>query len=365
MPDLRYEDEYVAVVGSHPLPQSTLGVDALVVRTTNKLAEADPAGHWFVNQQVQEAMRRAAELGIIRNSKPLVGPEGRRELVASSEPSARLFARSAEDSAAPPGFDTDYTPTWREHVPSARALWPLQHPQAMAVAFDGAAPTSEVDRLFFAHVLDAVGIRSRAAVMSAALMTWMGGAENLRWLSLASGAAVPVVAAAQRLISTGVGVKVDLFDLDEEALRLASNLAVEAGIEGFVDSRVTNLFDLDDLARKAAENGGYDVVDILGFFEYLPDIDHESSNGFAIPSASAFLRRAMDLMNPGGMLVLSNMLTTHPQLDFVLRVVQWPYIRPRSLESLLGLIRRAGVDDDQVTLLLPDDGVYAVALIQS
>jgi hypothetical protein len=66
-------------------------------------------------------------------------------------------------------------------------------------------------------------------------------------------------------------------------------------------------------------------VDVVGFVEYLPD--------------------------------------THPQLDFVMRCVPWPRIQPRSLDRLVQTIRAAGVDEDRVTVHLPDDGVYAAATI--
>jgi hypothetical protein len=98
----------------------------------------------------------------------------------------------------------------------------------------------------------------------------------------------------------------------------------------------------------------------------LPDQSVSLGAGRSIPSASDFLRVALQFAQPsGGTVVLSNMLDTHPQLDFVLRVVQWPYIQPRSISGLSAMIEQAGVAKDKVTLLLPDDGVYAVAVIRT
>jgi cyclopropane fatty-acyl-phospholipid synthase-like methyltransferase len=119
----------------------------------------------------------------------------------------------------------------------------------------------------------------------------------------------------------------------------------------------TNLLDPAAFHRTKAR---FDVVESVGFFEYLPT---EPIEGL-FPSASEYLAGAISMTRPGGIVLIGNMLDTHAQLDFVMRCIQWPYIVPRSLEQLLDVIRKAGVADEQITIHLPDDGVYAVATIE-
>jgi cyclopropane fatty-acyl-phospholipid synthase-like methyltransferase len=143
---------------------------------------------------------------------------------------------------------------------------------------------------------------------------------------------------------------------DQESLAMAEELAGRHGLSDRFDGSVVDLLDLDTLHDTPAR---FDMADILGFFEYLP-----SETGTGFPSASDYIAAAVSVVEPGGVLVLANMLDTHPQLDFVMRCVQWPFIQPRSVDELVGLIQAAGVADDRTTIYLPDDGVYAVAAIQ-
>ena len=124
-----------------------------------------------------------------------------------------------------------------------------------------------------------------------------------------------------------------------------------------------DLLDLTSVADNVPGTGGYDVVEMMGFFEYLPD-EPRHVGSLTIPSAGQFLATAISLAAPGGLVVFGNMLTTHPQLVFTLKVVQWPYIQPRSLADLVALLERVGVEPDNATIYTPDDGVYAVVAIR-
>ncbi|MEG3613720.1 hypothetical protein [Isoptericola haloaureus] len=358
--DLQYADEHVEILGCHPLSDLAqgdhlaVGVEAYVVATRNLVAERDPAGYWWVNQRVEDDVRRLVEAGVER-TVPLSGPRGRAALAAQHPVLDRWWGDAAEPGRD--GADFCYMPRWREHVPSARALWPLQNPDAPRLPFDHGALPSDDDWTVWSHVSDAVGIRSRAAVMAALLRTRFVGHDWASWVSLAGGALLPVMSSAVALSVAGVDVDVELWDSDPEAMMLAETLAEKHELLGHFAVRGANLYDLAALADVGPR---YDMVDVLGFFEYLPT---DLVPGLRVPTAGDFLSAALSLAKPGGTLVLGNMLSSRPQLDFVTRLVQWPYIRPRSLDELLDVIRRAGVHDDQITLYLPDDGVYAVATI--
>ena len=92
-----------------------------------------------------------------------------------------------------------------------------------------------------------------------------------------------------------------------------------------------------------------DFVDALGIFEYFKDG----------PSAR-FLANAYKLVKPGGALVAANMLDTHPEIDFNQRVIGWPTIYPRSIDDLKSIIKEAGIDQENVSVTIPSDGIYAI-----
>ncbi|MDY7103922.1 MAG: hypothetical protein S0880_22280 [Actinomycetota bacterium] len=351
---LRYADEQVEIIGCQPIEQLGLGVDVYAVATMNLAAQRDPAGYWYVNHMVAQHVRRLIEDGVDRPDLPLAGPKGRAELAEKHDVLSEWWGTG--EGRPRSGFEFEYLARWREHVPSAKALWPLQHP-GETLPFDGGAIPNADDWRALTHVADAVGIRSRAAVVAAILRARYATADTLSWLSLASGALVPIMKTAHALERVGVDCALELWDLDADALTMGLDLAERHGLASPLKTAQVNLLDPAEFGRARAR---FDVVETVGFFEYLPD---EPIEGL-FPSASQYLAGALAMVRPGGVLVLGNMLDTHPQLDFVMRCVQWPYIVPRSLEQFLDVIRAAGVADEQVTFHLPDDGVYAVATIE-
>lgn len=249
---------------------------------------------------------------------------------------------------------------WRDLVPSAMALLPMHAPHTshFPLPVDAAVPSFGD---YVTHPRDSIGIRSRAAVMADLLTERALAVGGGAWLSLACGAALPVLEVAATLDAT---VTVDLVDLDPLALSYADGFAEALGLGEWVRCTQADLLDLAGLPDAVpGEPGGYDVVEMMGFFEYLPDSPREVGT-MTIPSAGQFLTAAMSLAVPGGLVVFGNMLTTHPQIDFILKVVQWPYVRPRSLDELAELVASAGVDSSQATFYTPDDGVYAIVAIQ-
>lgn len=90
-------------------------------------------------------------------------------------------------------------------------------------------------------------------------------------------------------------------------------------------------------------------MDALGIFEYFNDTD-----------AVTFLKHVLRLLKPGGALIISNMLTSSPQIDFALRCIGWTPIFPRTLQQLQDIHLAAGIPAENVTVIVPKDGVYAV-----
>ncbi|WP_353810403.1 hypothetical protein [Agromyces sp. SYSU T00194] len=357
-PDLQYADEHVELRAFTPARDTGLDAAAYRVETRNLVARRDPEGYRYVTEMVERQTARLAADGVDRPRRPLTGPDGRELLSRRHEVLDEWWGIGRDRPRE--AFAFDYMPRWREHVPSAKALWPLQHPGEPTLPFDdGAAPNAD-DWAVLSHVADAVGIRSRAAVLAAVAEAQLAATEGGSCLSLGSGGLVPILKSAGALGARGMDTAVELWDADPDAIDMAHLLAVRHGLPAPLTTRQVNLYDLRALRSAASQ---FDLVDLLGFFEYLPT-EAPPVAGSLVPTASDFLAAALTRVAPGGTLVLANMRDTHPQLDFVMRCVQWPYIHPRGLDELAAIIRGAGVADERVTFYLPDDDVYAVVEIE-
>ena len=339
----------MSTVGYTPTGQVG-GVKVVEVGTRNHLAEADPEGFARVTAQVQSLMAATAEAGIGRSRRPIIGPGSARQVHDLNPASKRLT-----------DFASGYWEGWRDLVPSAMALLPIQAPHTTHLPGSEAVELPR-NRDYLIHLSDAIGIRSRAAVLHDLITGAPDGQQvGPAWLSLACGAALPVL---QTAADHAEEVTVDLVDLDPVALEYAEGFARALGLGDRVRCTRADLLDLLSLPSAVDfRPEGYDLVEMMGFFEYLPD-QPQLAGTMTVPSAGEFLATALSLAAPGGLVVFGNMLPTHPQIDFTLKVVQWPYVRPRSVDDLVRLVTAVGVAPDHVTIYTPDDGVYAVVAIR-
>ena len=247
----------------------------------------------------------------------------------------------------------------------ATALYPLQRPD-----IDRLPSGAEIDdksRAFFYHGLDAIGIRTRAKIMSEIVSDHLGDQPAARWISLACGGAVPVIDAIKNCEDMNL-VHLDLVDFDHQALDFASHLAVEEAAlqevpsfnkESELRSYTTHELNLirgliveDGIVEKFGENNS-DVVDALGIFEY-----------FSKKDSTVFLKNAYRLVRDDGILVIANMLSDRPELEFNRRGVGWPQLYPRSLEEMAEIIVDAGIPAEKARIIIPEDGIYAVVEIK-
>lgn len=253
---------------------------------------------------------------------------------------------------------------WRTNlVPSAKSLTPVYH--AAHPTLPTGEPIDAGTRGYFLHSLDAIGIRTRAAIMAAVARHYIAANRTTRWASLACSAAIPVFVALHD--RPPAGLDITLVDLDPDALAHAAEQAAQHGLREGVDFHLLQrhlIRDLITTAKLVAELGesSMDFVDMLGIFEYIP----EESNGLpgGLKSAAVFLRNAFRLVRPGGALVAGNLLDTHTQLDFNQRGLGWPNIYARSRRTILRIITDAGIAAEQVTMRIADDGVFAVVEIR-
>jgi SAM-dependent methyltransferase len=174
-----------------------------------------------------------------------------------------------------------------------------------------------------------------------------------RWVSLASGAAVPVLDAMAGVEGLTQRPHLTLVDIDPVALALAERMVLEHGLGRSDVSLLQRDLVRDLLVRSTllteVGEGTADLVEALGIFEYFRDA-----------ASVRLLRESFRLLRPGGSLVVANMLSDRRELHFNQRAIGWPLLVPRSVEQLVDLVRRAGLPLDRTTISIPQDGVYAV-----
>lgn len=247
----------------------------------------------------------------------------------------------------------------------ATALYPLQRPYANMLP--SGQQIDERSRAFFYHGLDAIGIRTRAKIMTEISMRYLGDKPAARWISLACGGAVPVIDALKAHDDIGM-IHLDLVDYNPDALAFASELATqEASLQKVPtynrenelrsysiheSNLVRGLIASDSLVDKFGENSS-DMVDALGIFEY-----------FSKKDSTKFLKNAYRMVRDDGVMVIANMLADRPQMEFNRRGVGWPQLYPRSIDELSQIIIDAEIDPDKVKIIIPEDGIYAVVEIR-
>lgn len=245
---------------------------------------------------------------------------------------------------------------WAEAFPSAIALEPLQR-----LALGGSElPGGTVDPRtleWFTNMVDGIGIRSRARIYANDVVEVAANSPShvLTIVSAGSGAAVPNIEASERVEGElGKRLNWKLYDLDPKALDFAEKLKEQSSVA----HSTFELGERDNEGKFRGRNyfrafevpdGSADVVDALGLWEYLDD-----------RKATKFLEKLYPKVKPGGKMIVSNMLTSRPQLEYNQRAVGWPSLHLRSDQELLDIVQAAGIDTHFVTMTHARDGVYVV-----
>lgn len=256
---------------------------------------------------------------------------------------------------------------WRELVPRAEALFYLNHPTPgrrilVTGSRDGVDKTSRITReggIQLQFVADGIAMRDRSKAMQAVAedhYARQGEANrDIRWLSLASGAAEPSLKAAKGLMGLlDNDVFLTVVDRNPTSLKHVQDNASRVGIDfskqvEVIDENILRPDLKYALSRESKRsNQLYDVVEIMGFMEYLPqEGDVLGAKKFdRLPQASDFVKKAYDFVRPGGILITGNMIYPRPQLNFVFGVVDWPIINARREEDIVRVLAQAGILDD-------------------
>ncbi|OYX41604.1 hypothetical protein B7Y94_04795 [Candidatus Saccharibacteria bacterium 32-49-12] len=269
----------------------------------------------------------------------------------------------------------DGVENWLELVPTAAALMPIYNPDVAQLP-NGQMMTSDL-REWLGNLYDGIGIRGRgAAVTRLAAEESMRHSEPIDMISLACGAAQPIFDALGSVRSNGASVpRVKMVDLSKPILELVDEVAAQSGLGDHVETVRMNILKRDRFDESVLGYGQSGFVEAVGIFEYLKDLgdqneyDKVMERGSNMADAVTFLRNSYDLVKPGGMLLIGNMLDTHPQLGFTLNVVQWPHIQPRSVDQMIDIVGKSQIPVGSLDIYLPNDGdpgnaVYALYAIR-
>lgn len=192
----------------------------------------------------------------------------------------------------------------------------------------------------------AVSLRARKELFEKLLSTF-----GDTWLSLAAGGGLPVLDAVEK---SGRGIDLTVTDYDPAGLRLIKKRVAERGLsdhvtvlhrdlrrneEGFEhghlkDKLVTaiGLKHLPYLHEEPIPLNAFDTIEADGFFEYLP-----------FDPAAQLLVNALRHSNrkDGSRLIVSNIVDTHPDREWLHGVAQWTVMKYRGLDEMKQIFEKA------------------------
>jgi hypothetical protein len=260
---------------------------------------------------------------------------------------------------------------WQRSIPSPFALLPVYSPLPGSPLFNRrgrqVGELDEITSAILTVLKEPHGVRSRGAVMAHALRQYVDrgslGGEELKVASVASGTTLPVLLEAKE---TGVPTAITPIDIDNTATSFVLPLAEQVGFPGRINPPINDVDafkpeDVHQLAMELAANGQRPhVAEFGGAWEYIKD------------HASEVLAAWYDLIQPGGLLIGSQIRSDRgimggnphdPSTEFTMGAVCWPYIETRTPKEVMRVIKEAGINPDQVTLYLPEDGVNTIFAI--
>lgn len=150
--------------------------------------------------------------------------------------------------------------------------------------------------------------------------------------SIGCGPAIDVALAVQKIPGYQRGnLRIQLFDLDEDALDYASQRLHQMLVPQQVTTRRENLFRLAERWNSSQILKASDFIVCIGPFDYLPD-----------DSAIRLLSFMWEQLNPGGVLMVGNFAPSNPSRAYMEWFGNW-YLLYRSREQLAELSDAAGI----------------------
>ena len=234
---------------------------------------------------------------------------------------------------------------WAQYMPGGFATYHVHNPKRLHLL--SGKKIDYIAKILFRHSVDGQGLRSRAYAMTWFIKNKTAKHDKLNWLSVACGTGQPTFDAASEI---GGNVNFYFVDDDARALEFAEDLSVEYGIsKNKIEFKKINAISGIDKLDTYAQSVQPNVIDAMGIFEYLQPDD-----------AVNLLKVLYDRLDKDGVLVFTNMLPDHPHLHLHQRGLGWPGVIQRETKTMRALIKKAGIPLEKLSVILPDDQVYAV-----
>jgi hypothetical protein len=238
---------------------------------------------------------------------------------------------------------------WREYVPGGVATFHVHAPHNRRLP--NGHKLDVITRGFFRHSVDAVGLRSRAAILAMIarehIDEWDG---EVKWLSVAGGSGQPVYDVCEQLSEPDrARLSLTLVDLDSFMVGFAKRLYETAPFQ--LKSAVFQTRNITHVPsrREILQSVQPDFIDCMGLFEYLED-----------KQAVALIKALVAALPKGGSLVFTNMSPGHPLLNVHQRALGWPGVIQRTIHEVAELFDAAGINRKNTEVYRAEDNVYNV-----
>lgn len=235
---------------------------------------------------------------------------------------------------------------WAEYMPGGFATYYVYEPHHKKMA--NGKRLDAITKRLFRHGIEGSGIRNRSYALSHLINSWAANKNTpIHWLSIGCGSGQPTFDAARQLPdSLKKDSKITLVDRDDIVLDFAKSLYEhQANDLPHVEFSNDDAFN-PKFFHELTKGRGVDIVDILGMFEYL---DEQKS--------VQFLREIYNALNPGGIVIFSNMDVHRPDYDINQRVIGWPSLILRSPAEMVSLITAAGISLEETRFVRTQDNI--------
>lgn len=248
----------------------------------------------------------------------------------------------------PPGMRA-----WRGYMPGGFATYHVHAPEVKGrhtrVKLDA------ITRRFFRHTYDAVGLRSRAYILSWIALAWAEQSKlPVRWLSIAGGSGLPVYeifADMPEKIRKNARLKVA--DIDQTTLDFAAEIYDLQGIS--IPEVSFECIDICNTRKRRILLESYrpSIVDAMGLFEYLDKAP-----------AISLIKAIYKQLPKGGIFVFTNMSPEHPDYAVHKKALQWPGVIARSESDIAQFLKKAKIPLACCQAYRAHDKVYTVYKVE-
>lgn len=198
----------------------------------------------------------------------------------------------------------------------------------------------KLDRWSLDHS-SAQAVRDRRKMVHNFLIEEVEKKGTLRAASLGCGPAVEVTDMATSIIDNSL--KVDLIDIDQEALDFAKSILEEKGVSSNVNYIQKNVLLLANKGETTTEP--YDVIYSLGLIDYFKD-------GMII----RLLNWMYDNLAEGGRVLLGNFKEGHKDENYMKYLCDWQLVN-RSEERLISMAKESKFVDSEIKVIDEDEGI--------